>query len=74
MSAVFERLSARMERKAARRAAVRAQAIAERLGSALPAGIEAAAEAEGVVLSGRGLAGRFAREAALRWRIEGGWR
>lgn len=66
---MFERLRERARSAAERRAEAEARALAERLGSALPPGIDARVEAEGVVLSGRGVARRFALEPELRWLI-----
>jgi hypothetical protein len=66
---MFERLLERAGRAAERRAGAKARALAERLGDKLPPGIEARAEAEGVVLSGRAIARRFALEPGLRWLI-----
>jgi hypothetical protein len=54
-----------------RRARARAEALAERLREALPDGVRAAAEEQGVVLAGRGLRRRFARDAGLRAAIAG---
>ena len=66
---MFEGLEARMRRRAEERARARRAALARALGEALPRGIRAEAVEEGVRLSGRGLAQRYARDAALRWLI-----
>ncbi|HEY1146526.1 MAG TPA: hypothetical protein VGE84_09325 [Allosphingosinicella sp.] len=66
---MFERLLERTRRAAERRAEAEARALAERLDAELPPGIAARVEAEGVVLSGRAIARRFALEPELRWLI-----
>lgn len=66
---MFERLLERAGRAAERRAGAEARTLAERIGDELPPGIKAHVEAEGVVLSGRAIARRFALEPGLRWLI-----
>ena len=66
---MFERLAARAERMARRRAYARRDKLAARLREAAPRGIDVETEVGGVRLSGRGLARRFALDAALRWLI-----
>ena len=70
-SGMFERLSERVEREARERAAARASELAERMRASLPGGIEAEAAPEGVLLTGRGIARRFALDPALRWLVAG---
>jgi hypothetical protein len=66
---MFERLLERGRRAAERRTEAEARVLAERLASELPPGIEARVAEEGVLLSGRGVARRFALEPELRWLI-----
>ena len=70
-SGMFERLSERVERDARERAEARASELAERMRAILPGGIEAEAAPEGVLLTGRGIARRFALDPALRWLAAG---
>ena len=68
---MFERLmlhGAALAGKAARR---RRGELAEALRDEAPAGVEIGEEEEAVVLSGRGLARRFALEPGLRWLLAG---
>jgi hypothetical protein len=60
--------AAALAEKAARR---RRDELAEELRDEAPAGVRVEAEAEGVALSGRGIARRFALEPALRWLVAG---
>jgi hypothetical protein len=64
---MLERLFERGRALAERRAEARRSALAEQLRRELPPGVSAEEAAEGAVLSGRGLARRFATDPALRW-------
>ena len=64
---MFEPLIKRAERLARRRASERAGALAERLSAELPREIAVERDSDGVRLSGRGIARRFALDAKLRW-------
>ena len=64
---MFEALEERIVAAAARRARARAAGLADRLRAELPRGITAAASQDGIALSGRDIAKRFALEPALRW-------
>ena len=66
---MFERLLARGVQRARRGTEARRDEVATRLREALPRGIEIEVEEDGVWLSGRGLARRFALDSALRWLI-----
>lgn len=68
---MFEALIARAEDLAGRRARARAAAFAGALRETLPGDIEVAASEEGVRVSGRALARRFALDAGLRWVMTG---
>ena len=68
---MFERLAARVERRAQIRALERAERLAAQLRDALPPGIEAEAGASGVTLTGRALRRRFALDRRLLWLIAG---
>jgi hypothetical protein len=65
---MFERLAERARRLSARRAERRRAELAARLNGRV-AGVEAALEGETVVLSGRGLKRRAARDPAVRWLV-----
>lgn len=67
----FETLADRVARSAQARAAARRRALAERLAAVVPADVRVEATEDGVRLSGRGLARRFALDARLRNLIEG---
>jgi hypothetical protein len=60
--------AAALAETAARR---RRDELAEALREAAPAGVRVESEAEGVALSGRGIARRFALEPGLRWLLAG---
>lgn len=64
---MFERLTARVERRAGARAREVAVRLTEKMRDGLPRGMRAEAGADGVLLSGRDLKRRFALEAGLRW-------
>lgn len=66
---MFEALEQRARLLAAARAQVRRERVAGRLGARVPAGVTVDVEGEAVVLSGRGLSGRMAREARLLWLV-----
>lgn len=68
---MFETLTARIARFAEARARARRETLAARLAEALPGGVRAQADAQGVLLSGKGLRRRIAGDAALRWLIAG---
>lgn len=63
---MFETLHYRAERRARRRAELRRGEIAARLAAALPSDLRVIEEADGVRLSGRRLAERFALDSRLR--------
>lgn len=65
---MFEPLIARIERRARARAAARARALAAQLAEA---GVTAQADARGVVITGKRLRLRIARDARLRALIAG---
>jgi len=64
---MFEHLLERGRAIAERRARARRTGLADELRGALPPGVTAAPDADGAVLSGRGLTRRFATDPALRW-------
>ncbi|HEV2746544.1 MAG TPA: hypothetical protein VGW34_04505 [Allosphingosinicella sp.] len=66
---LFQRLLDLGRRAGERRAAELAADLAERAGAELPKGIKAAADREAILLSGRGIARRFALDPRLRWLI-----
>ena len=68
---MFEPLEARAKRAAELRATGRKAALAEQLRTILPEDVRIEANEDGVVLSGRGLAGRAMLDASLRWTIAG---
>jgi hypothetical protein len=65
---MFERLAERARRSSERRAERRRGELAARLDGRV-AGVEAALEGAAVVLSGRGLRRRSARDPAVRWLV-----
>jgi hypothetical protein len=69
---MFERLIDRAGRKAEMRARARVRELGDRLAAELPAGIGCEADADRVVISGRGLRLRFMVEPALRWIVARG--
>lgn len=71
---MFEKLVVRAEARARRMAARRRDLLAERLAAETPGDVAIAAEADAVVLSGRGLRRRFALDPALRWLFAGAGR
>lgn len=64
---MLERMTARVERRARDKAAARAREIAARMAGEAPLGITAETGPDGIRLSGRGVARRFAVDPALRW-------
>lgn len=65
---MLERLERRGAGLALERAAARRTAVAERI-EAVVAGVAVQGEGEAVTVTGRGLARRYGRSAALRWAI-----
>lgn len=63
----MNRLMALGKKHAERRAREKAAELAAKMRAELPRGIAAEAVEEGVRLSGRGIARRFALDAGLRW-------
>lgn len=66
---MFETLIARAHGVAERRAAARAAALAAALDDALPDDVTITVAADGVRLTGRGLARRLALDPALKWAV-----
>lgn len=64
---MFERLAARVLRKAERRARSNGERLAAALKAELPRGISAEAEEAGVILAGRALKRRFMLDPRLLW-------
>lgn len=70
---MFERLTARIERRARQAAAAKARDIAARIAAEAP-GLRAETADGGVRISGRGLIRRHALDPALRWLVTEAWR
>jgi hypothetical protein len=66
---MFEALLERARRRGEARAQAAARRIAEAAAAEAPKGVRVEASADGVRLSGRGLARRLVEEPALRWLI-----
>jgi hypothetical protein len=66
---MFETLVDRAGRAGRERARVVSARLAERIGAEVPSGMSVEATSEGVLLSGRGVARRFALDPALRWLV-----